>query len=32
MAVLLILVMLVTITFYVWFVNRGRQGRDVSVL
>ena len=32
MAVLLILVMLVTITFYVWFVNRGRQGREVSVL
>ena len=32
MAVLLILVMLITITFYVWFVNRGRQGRDVSVL
>ena len=27
-----ILVMLVTITFYVWFVNRGRQGREVSVL
>jgi spermidine/putrescine transport system permease protein len=32
MAVLLILVMLITITFYVWFVNRGRHGRDVSVL
>ena len=32
MAVLLILVMLITITFYVWFVNRGRQGREVSVL
>jgi hypothetical protein len=30
--VLLILVMLITITFYVWFVNRGRHGRDVSVL
>ena len=32
MAVLLIVVMLVTITLYIWFVNRGRQGRDVSVL
>ncbi|OGO59398.1 MAG: ABC transporter permease [Chloroflexi bacterium RBG_16_72_14] len=32
MAVGLILVMLVTITIYVWFVNRGRHGRDVSVL
>src|SRR5215218_8327443 len=32
MAVLLILVMLITITFYVWFVNRGRHGREVSVL
>ncbi|MEW6224551.1 MAG: ABC transporter permease [Chloroflexota bacterium] len=32
MAVGLILVMLVTITLYVWFVNRGRHGRDVSVL
>jgi spermidine/putrescine transport system permease protein len=32
MAVLLILVMLLTITFYVWFVNRGRLGREVSVL
>ncbi|HET7829630.1 MAG TPA: ABC transporter permease [Candidatus Limnocylindrales bacterium] len=32
MAVLLIIVMLITITFYVWFVNRGRQGREVSVL
>lgn len=32
MAVGLILVMLVTVSFYVWFVNRGRQGREVSVL
>jgi spermidine/putrescine transport system permease protein len=32
MAVLLIIVMLVVITVYVWFVNRGRHGRDVSVL
>ncbi|MEO5965481.1 MAG: ABC transporter permease [Candidatus Limnocylindrales bacterium] len=32
MAVLLIVVMLITISFYVWFVNRGRQGREVSVL
>jgi spermidine/putrescine transport system permease protein len=32
MAVGLIAVMLVTITFYVWFVNRGRAARDVSVL
>jgi spermidine/putrescine transport system permease protein len=32
MAVLLIGVMLITITIYIWFVNRGRQGRDVSLL
>jgi spermidine/putrescine transport system permease protein len=32
MAVGLILVMLVTVSFYVWFVNRGHQGREVSVL
>jgi spermidine/putrescine transport system permease protein len=32
MAVLLIIVMLVVITIYVWFVNRGRHGRDVSVI
>jgi spermidine/putrescine transport system permease protein len=32
MAVGLILVMLVTVSFYVWFVNRGRGGREVSVL
>ena len=32
MAVGLIFVMLITITFYLWFVNRGRASRDVSVL
>ena len=32
MAVLLILVMLVTVAAYVWFMNRGRQGRQVSIL
>jgi len=31
-AVFLILIMLVTITFYLWFVNRGRKTREVSVL
>jgi spermidine/putrescine transport system permease protein len=31
-AVVLIGIMLVTITVYVWFVNRGRQAREVSVL
>jgi spermidine/putrescine transport system permease protein len=31
-AAVLILIMLVTITIYVWFTNRGRQTRDVSVL
>ena len=31
-AVGLILVMMVSVTFYVWFTNRGRQARDVSVL
>ncbi len=31
-AVVLILIMLVTISFYVWFTNRGRTTRDVSVL
>lgn len=31
-AVFLIIIMLVTITAYVWFVNRGRRTRDVSVL
>jgi spermidine/putrescine transport system permease protein len=32
MAVVLILMMLVTVASYVWFMNRGRQGREVSVL
>ena len=32
MAVGLIAIMLVTVSFYVWFVNRGRGGREVSVL
>src|SRR3954452_6595822 len=31
-AVFLIIVMIVTIAAYVWFVNRGRTTRDVSVL
>src|SRR4029078_458874 len=31
-AAALILIMLVTITVYLWFTNRGRQPRDVSVL
>jgi spermidine/putrescine transport system permease protein len=31
-AVFLILIMIVTITVYLWFVNRGRQTREVSVL
>jgi spermidine/putrescine transport system permease protein len=31
-AVVLIALMLVSITVYLWFVNRGRRGREVSVL
>jgi spermidine/putrescine transport system permease protein len=31
-AVFLILIMIVTIAAYLWFVNRGRQTREVSVL
>ena len=31
-AVVLIAIMLITISVYVWFVNRGRQAREVSVL
>lgn len=31
-AVVLILIMLVTITFYLWFTNRGHKSREVSVL
>jgi spermidine/putrescine transport system permease protein len=31
-AVLLIIVMLVTITLYLWFINRGRRTREATVL
>jgi spermidine/putrescine transport system permease protein len=31
-AVVLIAIMLVSIVFYLWFVNRGRRSREVSVL
>jgi spermidine/putrescine transport system permease protein len=31
-AVLLVAIMLVSVTFYVWFINRGRRSRDVSML
>jgi spermidine/putrescine transport system permease protein len=31
-AVVLIAIMLVTITVYIWFLNRGRQEREISVL
>jgi spermidine/putrescine transport system permease protein len=31
-AVVLIAIMLVSISFYLWFMNRGRRTRDVSVL
>jgi spermidine/putrescine transport system permease protein len=31
-AVFLIMIMFVTIAAYLWFVNRGRKGRDVSVI
>ena len=31
-AVILILIMLVSVVFYLWFVNRGRKVREVSVL
>lgn len=31
-AVVLIAIMLISVTFYVWITNRGRRGRDVSVL
>jgi spermidine/putrescine transport system permease protein len=31
-AVVLIAIMLVSISFYLWITNRGRRGRDVSVL
>ncbi len=32
MAVGLIVIMLASVTFYIWFMNRGSQGREVSVL
>ena len=31
-AVVLIAIMLVTVSFYVWFINRGRRSREASVL
>ena len=31
-AVVLVAIMLVSVTFYVWFINRGRRARDVSML
>jgi ABC-type spermidine/putrescine transport system, permease component I len=31
-AVVLVAIMLISVTFYVWFINRGRRGRDVSML
>jgi spermidine/putrescine transport system permease protein len=31
-AVVLIAIMLVSVVFYLWFANRGRRGREVSVL
>jgi ABC-type spermidine/putrescine transport system permease subunit I len=31
-AAVLILIMLVTVVFYLWFVNRGRRAREVSVI
>jgi spermidine/putrescine transport system permease protein len=31
-AVVLILIMLISIVFYLWFANRGRKTRDVSVI
>ena len=31
-AVVLVGIMLVSVTFYVWFINRGRRSRDVSML
>ncbi len=31
-AAVLIVVMFISVTFYVWATNRGRRGRDVSVL
>ena len=31
-AVVLILIMLVSVIFYLWFANRGRKTREVSVI
>jgi spermidine/putrescine transport system permease protein len=31
-AVVLVAIMLISVTFYVWFINRGRRTRDVSML
>ena len=31
-AVILILIMVVSITFYLWFTSRGQKSRDVSLL
>ena len=31
-AVILVAIMLISVTFYVWFINRGRRSRDVSML
>jgi spermidine/putrescine transport system permease protein len=31
-AVILVAIMLISVTFYVWFINRGRRGREVSML
>jgi spermidine/putrescine transport system permease protein len=31
-AVVLVAIMLISVTFYVWFINRGRRGREVSML
>jgi len=31
-AVVLVAIMLISVTVYVWFINRGRRTRDVSML
>ena len=30
--VILIVIMLISVTFYLWTINRGRRTRDVSML
>jgi hypothetical protein len=30
--VILVAIMLISVSFYVWFINRGRRGREVSML